>query len=161
MIRIGRMTDYGIVLLSSFARQGEGAGLTARDLSGEAQLPLPTVSKLLKTLCKADLLTSQRGVNGGYRLSRHPSQISVAEVIEVLEGPIAITDCAGDTPDVCTLEGMCPVKGNWRRISDTVRTALEGLSLNDMIRPAVSNNSPTSSVGNETQAGGPNEVCHP
>ena len=70
MIRIGKMTDYGIVLLSYFASHPESKAFTARDLAGEAKLPLPTVSKILKTLCRGELLLSHRGVNGGYRLGQ-------------------------------------------------------------------------------------------
>ena len=135
MIRMSRMTDYGVVLLSIFARRAQGTGLTARDLAEEAQLPLPTVSKLLKILCKGELLSSQRGVNGGYQLSRDPEQVNMAQVIELLEGPIAITECSGEFPDTCNIEASCPLKGHWRHIPETIRKALSGLSLSDMIQP--------------------------
>ncbi len=138
MIRIGKMTDYGIVLLSYFASNPEAKAFTARDLALEAKLPLPTVSKILKTLCRGELLLSHRGVNGGYRLSQAADQISIARIIEVLEGPIALTECSGHrgrSPDSCGLESHCPVMNNWQKISLTVRRALEQLTLQDMVLP--------------------------
>jgi Rrf2 family protein len=93
MIRIGKMTDYGIVLLSYFVHDEKKAH-NARDLSLESSLPLPTVSKILKGLSRAELLVSQRGVKGGYRLAFKPESISVATIIQALEGPIAMTATA-------------------------------------------------------------------
>lgn len=138
MIRIGKMTDYGIVLLSYFASHPESTAFTARDLAAEARLPLPTVSKILKMLCRGEVLLSHRGVNGGYRLGQPAESISVAKIIEVLEGPIALTECSshyGNTrEDNCGLERHCPVMSNWQKISVTVRRALEQLSLKDMVQ---------------------------
>jgi FeS assembly SUF system regulator len=138
MIRIGKMTDYGIVLLSYFASHPDTKAFTARDLAVEAKLPLPTVSKILKTLCRGELLLSHRGVNGGYRLGQPADQISIAKIIEVLEGPIALTECSShhsDAADNCGLELHCPVMNNWQKISITVRRALEQLTLKDMVLP--------------------------
>ena len=131
MIRIARLTDYGIVLLTHFPRDGRSI-VNARDLAAEANLPLPTVSKILKALSKAGLLVSHRGVAGGYSLARPPDQITVAEIIGALEGPIAMTDCAGDAHGLCTLEPCCPTQDNWRKINAAVRRALQGLTLADM-----------------------------
>lgn len=133
MMRITRITDYGIVLLSYF----DGAKvLTTPSLAEFAQLPLPVVGKVLKALCRGGLLVSQRGASGGYRLARPAREISVAEVIRVLEGPIALTECSADAPGLCELEPVCPVRGNWQKISAVVRRALEGLTLAEMTRPA-------------------------
>jgi FeS assembly SUF system regulator len=135
MIRIGKMTDYGIVLLSYFASNPETKAFTARDLAAEARLPLPTVSKILKMLCRGEVLISHRGVNGGYRLGQPADQVTVAKIIEVLEGPIALTECSNHGEDICGLETHCPVMSNWRKISLTVRYALEKLTLKDMVQP--------------------------
>lgn len=135
MIRIAKLTDYGILLLTCFARHPELPIQTARDLAAEARLPLPTVSKLLKALSRRGLLVSHRGVRGGYSLARPPEAISVVEVIDALEGPIAMTDCSPDAHGLCTLEPVCPVQGTWRRINHAVREALTSLSLADMARP--------------------------
>ena len=92
MIRLGRLTDYGIVLMSHLAATDDGPH-NARDLAAQTQLPLPAVSKLLKLLARAGLLTSSRGAKGGYALARPASEITVPQMIEALEGPIALTDC--------------------------------------------------------------------
>ena len=92
MIRITKQTDYGIVLLTHLAAQPERQ-LNAPELAAETQLPLPMVSKILKLLVREGLLLSHRGVKGGYSLGRPPAEITMAEIIASLEGPIAITEC--------------------------------------------------------------------
>lgn len=136
MIRIAKLTDYGIVLLTHFARGAAPAVLNAPDLAVEARLPLPTVSKLLKLLSRAGLLVSHRGVAGGYSLARRPSDITVAQIIAALEGPIAMTECSSDGHWLCTLEATCPTQTSWRKINSAVRRALEDLTLADMVAPA-------------------------
>jgi len=101
----------------------------------ELQLPLPTVSKLLKELLRSGLLVSQRGVNGGYSLSREPQEISLAEIIAALEGPIALTECSTDTIGLCALESCCAIKKNQQIISQVVRGVLDRLTLSDLIQP--------------------------
>ncbi len=134
MLRITKQTDYGIVLLSRMAAEPERQ-LNAPELAAEVQLPLPTVSKILKLLARDGLLVSHRGVKGGYGLSRPPERISVAEIIGSLEGPIAMTECIDDGPDECNQEGHCAMQGNWQVINRAIRTALEGITLRDMAEP--------------------------
>ena len=133
MIRITRQTDYGIVLLACFATSPKKSLRNARDLAAETGQPLPTVSKILKMLVRRGLLESQRGVNGGYRLAREASSISVADIITALEGPIAITECLDETADDCNYEANCPCRPNWERINVAIRSALGGIPLTDMI----------------------------
>lgn len=133
MIRITKQTDYGIVLLTHLAAHPDRP-YNAPELSAEARLPLPMVSKILKLLAKEGLLVSHRGVKGGYSLSRAAAEITMAEIIAALEGPIAITECVSVESD-CTHEALCPVRSNWRRINDAVRTALVGISLAEMAQP--------------------------
>ncbi len=133
MIRITKQTDYGIVLLTHLGAHAERT-YNAPELSAEARLPLPMVSKILKLLAKEGLLASHRGVKGGYSLSRSPEEISMAEIVAALEGPIAITECISVESD-CTHEAVCPVRGNWHRINEAVRRALEGISLAEMAHP--------------------------
>jgi len=135
MIRLGKMTDYGIVLLSYFADSPQDTVFNARELAQESRLPVPTVSKILKTLSRGGLLSSQRGVSGGYRLARSPRDISIAQVITMLEGPIAMTECSSRSPSPCEIEPSCPIRGNWRKINDAVHQALDELTLSDMNRP--------------------------
>lgn len=135
MIRISKLTDYGIVLLTHFAK-APAATLTARGLSLESAIPLPTVGKILKLLAGASLLNSQRGLKGGYSLAKVPKEISIATIIAALEGPIALTQCTMHEEDLCELEPACPVKSNWRKINNAVSKALEGLTLADMNLPS-------------------------
>ncbi len=134
MIRITKQSDYGIVLMTRLANETEQLH-TAAALATEAQLPAPTVSKILKLLARGGLLESHRGVKGGYSLSRAPEAISVAEIIGALEGPIAITECIEDGPGECSQESFCAVRGNWQRINLAIRQALEAISLAEMTEP--------------------------
>ena len=131
MIRITRQTDYGILLLSHLASGPRHEVHTARDAARRSGIPLPMASKILKALAKAGLLVSHRGVKGGYSLSVSPDRISIAEVIQALEGPIGITECSFN-PGACEQEGSCPVRSNWLRISDAVREALDRIPLSSM-----------------------------
>lgn len=133
MIRVSKLTDYGFLLLTRFSQTGLHQVHNARDVSSEVGVPQPTVSKLLKALARGGLLKAHRGAKGGYALARPAEQITVAEVISALEGPIGITDCSSD--EGCGLEGMCPTRTNWRRINAAVYRALEEITLAEMLVP--------------------------
>jgi FeS assembly SUF system regulator len=135
MIRLGKLTDYGLVLMTHMAQNHDRLLHTARDLALESRLPLPTVSKLLKELLQGGLLVPHRGIKGGYSLARSPREISVAEIIAELEGPIALTECSTDISGLCDLEPCCPIKNNQRVISQAVRGALDNVMLSDLIQP--------------------------
>ncbi|HXZ81803.1 MAG TPA: SUF system Fe-S cluster assembly regulator [Terriglobales bacterium] len=135
MVKLSKLTDYGLLLMSCFAR-GERQKLhTARDLAAESNLPLPTVSKLLKELLQSGLLVSHRGIKGGYSLAKAAHQISLAEIIAALEGPVALTECSSDVSGVCDLEACCTIKRNQQVISRAVRGVLEKLTLSDLTQP--------------------------
>jgi len=138
MIRLSKLADYGIVLLSYFVRTDETV-YTARELADESRLPLPTVSKIMKALCRGGLLVSHRGVNGGYSLAKPANQISVVDIIAAIEGPIAMTECSITAPGLCEFEAACPVRSNWQRINTVVVRALSGLTLTDMKQPLPQN----------------------
>ena len=135
MIRITKLSDYGIVLMTYFAAQRDGALYNARDLAEATHIQPPFVSKILKALARAGIVDSHRGSKGGYRLSRNAEEISVAEVISALEGPIAITECIDESDAQCGLERLCPIRGNWQRINEAIRSALEEISLSEMAQP--------------------------
>jgi FeS assembly SUF system regulator len=135
MIRLGKLTDYGLVLMTCMARASGKTLHTTRDLSLESKLPHSTVSKLLKTLLQSGLLISHRGIKGGYSLAREPYTISVAEVIAALEGPIALTECSTDILGLCKFERSCPIKSNQRIISQVLREMLENVMLSDLAQP--------------------------
>lgn len=135
MVRLGKLTDYGLVLMTCLAR-GRGESLrTARDLARESRLPVSTVSKLLKQLLQSGLLTSHRGTKGGYVLARAPRQISVVEIISAIEGPMALTECSTDVTGLCSLERRCPIKSNQQIINQAVREVLDKITLSDLIEP--------------------------
>ncbi len=139
MLRITRETDYGVVLLTRLATAGEGVMLAASDLANDTRIPQPTVSKILKVLTRGGILASHRGAKGGYSLLRSPEAITVAEIIEILEGPIALTDCvdqpAGNHAD-CQHVGTCPVQANWNRINRAIQDTLAAISLAEMANGA-------------------------
>jgi FeS assembly SUF system regulator len=135
MVRIAKLTDYSIVLLTWLASGDEKRLITAAGLAAAAHLPYPTVSKILKVLLRAGLVTSTRGQQGGYRLARPADRVSVAEIIAAMEGPIALTDCSAEVKGLCDLEPVCPVTHSWQRINVAVRDALQNLTLEEMTRP--------------------------
>jgi FeS assembly SUF system regulator len=130
MIRMSKLTDYAIVILAHLAR-GERT-LTAQSLATRSRVPLPTVSKLCKELSRAGLLQSHRGRHGGYSLTRAPDQISVAEVVEALEGPISLTDCGSPSSEPCGIAPSCIAKGTWDPVSRAVQSALRALPLSEI-----------------------------
>ncbi len=134
MFRISKLTDYATVVLTLLAERGDAVH-SASDLAVRAKLESPTVSKLLKQLGQAGLVESFRGANGGYRLARAAEEISVADIVIAMEGPIAVTECSLHD-GLCDHETHCGVRGNWRRISLAVDTALRAVTLADMLDPA-------------------------
>ena len=132
MLRISKLTDYGTVVLAHIASRGDDL-VSAADVAGETGLALPTVSKLLKTLGRAGLVQSTRGVRGGYRLARAAGDISAADVIDALEGPVSITECSSSEGS-CEHEGHCNVGGAWQQINVAIRRALDEVSLLDLQR---------------------------
>ena len=135
MVRLGKLTDYGLVLMTCIARTQGTSLRTARDLAKESHLPLSTVSKLLKELLQNGLLVSHRGTKGGYVLARAPQQISVLEIIAAIEGPMALTECSTDVSGLCSLESGCPIKSNQQIINQAIRGVLEKVTLSDLAHP--------------------------
>lgn len=134
MFRISRITDYGIVLMAHLAERDDGTPCNAREISEATQLPLPVVSKILKSLAREELLVSHRGAKGGYSLARIPEEISVIEMIGALEGPFGLTECAIH-PGVCAQESSCHVREPWQRINRAVHSALDQITLSDLVAP--------------------------
>ena len=131
VIRLSKLADYGIVIMTHMAR-GPERQQTAPEIAAQTHLPLPMASKILKGLVHAGLLVSHRGAKGGYGLARRTREISVADVIVALEGPIALTACIEHGPGECDIEALCPARANWQRINDAIREALEGITLMEM-----------------------------
>ena len=133
MLRVTRLTDYATVVLTVLAAEPDRV-LSAAELAERAGLEAPTVSKLLKPLAQAGLLEAFRGAHGGYRLSRPATGISLIEIVEAMEGPLAMTECSLDEAS-CGIADQCGARANWRRINDIVADALRGVSLAQMLEP--------------------------
>lgn len=132
MLRVSRLTDYAAAVMTCMAEHEDDV-LSAMQIAEETGLELPTVSKLLKSLGHAALVESFRGVNGGYRLARDAADISLAEIVVALEGPIAMTECSLGSGQ-CDREARCSVRGSWQQISSILDEALRAVSLADMRR---------------------------
>ena len=128
------MADYGVVVLSQLADEASTMA-TAAGIAGATGLPAPTVSKLLKSLVHAGLVTSHRGAAGGYSLARSPVCISIAEVIFAIDRPVALTSCVEGAPDSCKVEAICPIRGRWDKVNAAVRRTLEEITLAELIKP--------------------------
>lgn len=133
MLRVTKLTDYATVVLTVLAAR-PGEVLSAAELAEQSGLEQPTVSKLLKPLAQAGLVEGLRGVRGGYRLSRDAGQISLIEIVEAMEGPLAMTECSQPASQ-CGIAHQCGVRANWRLINDVVADALRGVTLAQMLRP--------------------------
>ncbi|MBS0613968.1 MAG: SUF system Fe-S cluster assembly regulator [Proteobacteria bacterium] len=130
MLRIGKLTDYATVLLAVLAQEPE-QHRAATELAERTLLSSATVSKVLKELQRAGLVQSSRGSQGGYRLARDPDRITAAQILDVFEGPIAITECASGRSRCC-IEEACGVGSAWQRVSAAVRHALEDVTLRQL-----------------------------
>ena len=133
MLRVSKLTDYATVVMTVLA-YAPAEVHSAQGVAERARLELPTVSKLLKQLSHAGLVESFRGVNGGYRLARPAEAISLAQIVEAMEGPIGMTEC-GVATGQCERESQCNVRGSWRLVSHVVDNALRAVSLADMLKP--------------------------
>jgi len=136
MLKLSKLTDYATVILSFMAKDRLGMH-AALEISKVTGITLPTVSKILKLLVKAHVLTSVRGAKGGYLLARSPERITVATVISALEGPIALTECNASHKN-CDQASGCEIQGNWGLINQKVFNALDSVTLADMIMPVKS-----------------------
>ena len=128
------MADYAVVTMSAAARHCGGTRTSATALAEETGLPLPTVQKLVSLLSKAALLRSVRGAGGGIQLARPAAAISLADIVEAVEGPIALTSCVDTGRHDCALEGNCSVQPHWGVVNNALRGALEDIKLTRLAR---------------------------
>ncbi len=136
-MKVSKLADYGVVILNAMALHSHDR-MSASALAVLTKLPETTVSKVLKLLAKSDFVQATRGANGGYALVKEPSDISVEQIIRAIDGPIVMVSCAeNDEPD-CSLAANCTVRGRWDRVNVAVRSALEMVSLADMMPPTLS-----------------------
>ena len=130
MLKIGKLTDYATVVLATLA-QDPSRHRAATELAEHTRLSGPTVSKVLKELQRAGMVDSARGSHGGYRLARGPEHITAAQILDIFEGPIAITECSS-AMSRCGIEHSCRVGGAWQRVNAAIRLALEDVTLRQL-----------------------------
>jgi FeS assembly SUF system regulator len=130
VLRISKLTDYATVILATLATDAERRR-TAAEIARQSRVALPTVSKLLKLLHGAGLVDSSRGLHGGYQLSRPARQISAAAILDALEGPLALTECA-TAAGHCDIQSSCKVGGSWQRINHAIRQSLQEVTLAEL-----------------------------
>ena len=147
MLKLTRLTDYAILILGALAMRPADR-LSSHELASYTQLGQPTVAKLTKMLVAAELIESARGVHGGCTLLRKPADISVADVVEAIEGPIALTACVEGAIDPCAVQNGCFMSGNWNRVNGAIHEALSGVSLAEMFDPEKSFAVPQPAVDN-------------
>ncbi|MEE9345453.1 MAG: SUF system Fe-S cluster assembly regulator [Methylococcales bacterium] len=133
MLRISKLTDYSTVILGEMARS-TALTFTTAELAASTGIAQPTVSKVLKLLGKSSLVLSIRGTNGGYQLASKPEQISVAQIISAMEGPIGITECC-TTSETCNHASHCHISGHWGVINRAIETTLQTITLADLVSP--------------------------
>lgn len=135
-MRLSSMADYAVVTMSAAARHCGGSRVSAAQLADETGLPVPTVQKLVSRLTAAGLLRSSRGVGGGLKLARPAAAITLADIIEAVEGPIALTPCVDDARHECALDASCTVKPHWGVVGAAVRGALAEVPLTRLAETA-------------------------
>jgi FeS assembly SUF system regulator len=134
MLRLSKLGDYGTVIMAHIARD-PGRRYSAAEIAAGIAVSQPTVSKLLKILARAGLLVSHRGARGGYSLAQAPERISIAQIIDAVEGRVAMTEC-NVTAGLCAQEPGCMGRSAWLRINEAVRGVLEGVRLAEFVQPA-------------------------
>src|SRR3954462_4785760 len=136
-MRLSHLADYAVVLMTAAARRPTGARLSATELAGETGVPLPTTQKLMGQLAGCGLLSSVRGAGGGFALARPAGEISLADIVEAVEGPIALTMCSSsEGVSDCALDAHCRVKPHMGVVGNAVRGALGAVSLTSLCGPA-------------------------
>lgn len=133
MLRLGKLTDYAMLILSWMAKEPQ-AILSAASIAEALYLPMPTVSKILKILSEAKLVSSVRGAEGGYHLARVATEITVADVIAAMEGDLAMTECC-ESVNLCAIKSSCVMKANWQQINKMIHSLLSKLTIIDMTEP--------------------------
>ncbi len=128
-MRLSNLADYAVVTMSQAARHCGGGRTSAAELAEQSGLPVPTVQKVVSKLTAAGLLRSSRGAGGGLQLARPAAAISLADIVEAVEGPIALVSCVDKGRHDCALEGNCAVQPHWPIVNNALRGALANISL--------------------------------
>lgn len=133
MMKISKITDYAVVALTAMV-DGNDQPISAASLSEKTKLPEPTIAKVLKLLAKSGLINSVRGANGGYTMVGTIEDISIADVIVAIEGPVAITSCVDENDQTCDFSTHCTINGRWTAVNNAIKETLDEISLADMVQ---------------------------
>lgn len=147
MFELTRLADYAVVLVIDMGRCYKNLS-NASDITRRTGIPLPTTRKILRRLAAHSLVVSTRGKYGGYRLSRSPSHLRLADVLMAMEGPVALTACVDGVHGHCIAEGFCQVRGRWDIVNRAIREALNATTIADMIGASVESSTFAVSAGN-------------
>ena len=139
-MRLSNLADYAVVTMCQAALHCGNGRVSAAELANETGLPVPTVQKLVSKLTAAGLLRSVRGAHGGLQLGRPAAAINVADIVEAIEGRIALTACIDHSP--CDFESGCNMKPHWPIINDALRGALAGITLAQLRGPVAPASTP-------------------
>ena len=147
MIKLNKITDYAVVILGLLSSRNPNKFSTSK-ISSDTGLSIPTVAKVCKLLNNANLIQAGRWAHGGYFCETSPSKISVAVIVEAIDGPIAITACLEESDDLCDTQSICLLSGNWNKANNAILNALESVTLSDLLNPEdfFSNNNSDTSV---------------
>jgi Rrf2 family protein len=135
MFTLTKKTDYGIIALSHLAKQPVGTVTTAREIAERYHVPAALLVNVLKALCQGELVRSTRGVKGGYTLALQADEISLAEIIRVIDGPVRFVQCSDKTSDgesACELLGTCPVVRPIHKVHAKLVSFLNDVKLSDI-----------------------------
>ena len=133
-MKLSSLADYAVVLMGAAARHCGGSRVSAAMLAAETGVPVPTAQKIVSLLTRAGLLRATRGTGGGIQLARPAAAISLADIVEAIEGPIAMAACCDDGRHDCALEGSCKVQPHWAQVNNAIKGALGGVSLASLSR---------------------------
>ena len=147
MIKLNKITDYAVVILGLLSSRNPNKFSTSK-IANDTGLSIPTVAKVCKLLNNANLIQAGRGAHGGYFCETSPSEISVAVIVEAIDGPIAITACIEESEDLCDTQSICLLSGNWNKANNAILNALKSVTLSDLLNPEdfFSHNDPDTSV---------------
>ena len=131
MLKVTRLADYAVSIISSFS-DNENEILSSQDIVYKTKLQQATVNKLLSRLVKEGFLVPFRGANGGYKLKKDLSNISIKELVEAIEGPVSLTDCLNKNANDCNLFSVCNTKNTWSMVNNAIKDTLESIKIKDI-----------------------------
>ncbi len=134
MIKLSNLADYAVALMGVIAQRPDHIHSSA-EINQKTEIPLPTVSKIMGVLTRFGLLRSHRGFNGGFSLAKQSDEITIADIIEAVDGPVQLTNCIGTEGSDCDWEAGCATRGRWDKINDAVKEALQSVTLTQMVSP--------------------------